>query len=136
MGDWVDQVVSVIGTGTIDSHIGRGKYVWTPMMSLRLGLRVSFSLDHMRVAGGQGSVFIVVVDSRGPNNCMEHTFGGHGGDNWGVQASGVGCGVDQEVGTIGTSTVDSGIRSGEDMWPPMVSLRLGLGISLSLDHVR
>jgi len=132
VGDWVDHVVSIEDTSTVDiavetSSVGvdNGK-----------GVSLSLTLDQVGVASiasGQGSVDAIVVgDNWGLDNSWDNGLGGNGGQvghKWGGVGHG---GVDQLV-AVETSTIDTGVGSVHE--ESGVSLRLGLGVSLTLDVV-
>jgi len=129
VGDWVDHVVSIEDTSTVDiavetSSVGvdNGK-----------GVSLSLTLDQVGVASiasGQGSVDTIVVgDNRGLENSGDNGLGGnsgHVGHNWGV----VGHGRIEQLVAVETSTIYSRVGSVHE--ESRVSLRLGLGVSLTL----
>merc|ERR1712168_365982 len=76
VGDWVDHVVSIEDTSTVDIAVE------TSIVGPDNGQRVSLSLtlDQVSEAGGQGSVDAVVVgDNGGLDNSGDNGLGGNGG---------------------------------------------------------
>jgi len=131
------------GVGSVDedSGVGLSLTLDQPRVSLRLKVGlvvVGLTLDQVSVAGvagGQGSVEAVVVgDNGGLDNSGDNGLGGNGG-HVGHKWGGVGhSGVDQMV-AVETSTVDTGVGSVDEDSGVSLSLRLGLGVSLTLDEV-